>query len=327
MNERPLRGPAEGSLRVSVIIGTKDRPQSLRRCLESLAAQRCRPLEVLLLDDGTPGADSLGGILEAAGIRWRYMKKDEPGLSRSRNLGAREAAGEILLFLDDDVELDPGYLEEVLRVYREHPGVAGVGGRLEGIRYGACVKGFLRFFALDSMKREGEILKSGIGVLIRHITADKPVEWLSGCNMSFRRELFEEFHFDEGFGPNGWGDDMDFSYRVSRRYPLRAAHRAFLLHRVDPAGRADAQSLGRMESYYPYRFFRKNMPKRFIHWAAFGWSILGILLKNVLRRDPKRVLGNLEGIWAILRECCRRGPEKDTGALWRGRGGYPKALP
>jgi GT2 family glycosyltransferase len=302
-------------LRVSVIIGTKDRPESLRRCLESLAAQRCRPLEVLLLDDGTPGAESLGGILEEAGIRWRYIRKDEPGLSRSRNLGAREAAGEVLLFLDDDVELDPGYLEAVLRVYREHPGVAGVGGRLEGIRYGAFVKGFLRFFALDSGRREGEILKSGIGVLIRRITADKPVEWLSGCNMSFRRELFEEFHFDEGFGPNGWGDDMDFSYRVSRRYPLMAAHGARLLHRVDPAGRADAQSLGRMESYYPYRFFRKNMPKRLINWVAFGWSALGILLKNLLRRDPNRILGNLGGIWAILSESFKRWPVTDSGGL------------
>ncbi len=302
MSEQPPKGPATDNFRVSVIIGTKDRPESLRRCLESVAAQRCRPEEVLLLDDGTAGAVSLGEVLEGAGIRWRYIQKKEPGLSRSRNLGAGEAAGEILLFLDDDVVLDPGYLEEILRVYRAHPAVAGVGGRLEEIFYSPLVMSFLRFFALDSKRREGEILTSGIGVLIRTITADRPVEWLSGCNMSFRRQVFDEFHFDEGFGPNGWGDDMDFSYRVSRKYPLMAAHRARLVHRVDPAGRADPRSLGHMESFYPSRFFRKNMPKRFIHRVAFGWSTLGILLKNVLRLDPMRIVGNLGGIWAILKK-------------------------
>jgi hypothetical protein len=158
---------------------------------------------------------------------------------------------------------------------------------------------FLRFFLLDSAN-EGAILPNGIGVLVRQITRLTHVQWLSGCNMSFRRGVFDELLFDEAFGGNGWGDDRDFSYRVSRRFLLMATPGAAVDHHEDPKSRAGRVDFGQIEITYMYRFFSKHMPRRATNLLALGWSFLGITLMNCLARRPARVWGNLRGLYAVL---------------------------
>ena len=92
---------------LSVIIPTRHRPTLLSRALASVAAQRRRPDEVILVDDGdTP--------LEAApeaGVR--LVRQEAPhGAARARNLGASVASGTLLAFLDDDDTWHPAYLAE-----------------------------------------------------------------------------------------------------------------------------------------------------------------------------------------------------------------------
>ena len=93
------------------------------------------------------------------------------------------------------------------------------------------------------------------------LAAPTEVAWLSGCNMSYRKELFDEFSFDERFEGNGWGDDRDFSYRVSRRYRLVATPDARLVHKEVPAGRIGALEFGRLEIRHFLLFFEKGSPK------------------------------------------------------------------
>jgi GT2 family glycosyltransferase len=296
---------ADGDLTLSIVIGTKDRPSSLARCLASIAAQTVRPDEVLVVDDGRLDPEQALAPLAAAGIAGRYFNKShDRGLTKSRNLGIRESRGGVVMFLDDDVVLDPGYVAAIMDVYRQRPDAGGVGGRLLSGRLSWPKRLFLRTFLLDAAK-EGAVLSNGIGVLVRDVSALTRVDWLSGCNMSYRRRVFDELLFDEAFAGNGWGDDRDFSYRVSRRYPVFAAPAATLHHLEEPAGRQGSVEFGRTEITYMYRFFVKHMPRRPGNWLALAWSFVGIALHNVAALRPGRVVGNVSGIGAALRDAAR----------------------
>lgn len=94
---------------LSVIISTSQGRQShLCSCLRALQAQTCSPLEVLVVDDGSEGMEK---VLQAFVGVWPrleyYWRPLDWNLARSRNLGAAQAHGELLVFLNGDVLLNP----------------------------------------------------------------------------------------------------------------------------------------------------------------------------------------------------------------------------
>jgi GT2 family glycosyltransferase len=300
-------------MKLSIVIGTRHRPESLRRCLDSLARQIVRPDEVVIVDDGQLDPAPFVESLERTGIAVQYFNKShDAGLTKSRNLGIRQSRGDIVMFLDDDVELEPQYMQAILRVYDAHPEVGGVGGRLNDPPLSWPKRRLLRAFLLDS-HREGAVLANGVGVLVRSITRDTAVEWFSGCNMSYRRQVFDRFMFDEEFAGNGWGDDRDFSYAVSRVYPLMCAPDAALLHHEEPRARARARDFGEIEITYVNRFFVKHMPHRLKNVAALWWAFTGITLKNLLTARFGRVRGNVAGMRDVVRG--RRRARRALGVL------------
>jgi GT2 family glycosyltransferase len=148
--------------------------------------------------------------------------------------------------------------------------------------------------------------------LTRQGDFDQPiaVDWLSGCDMSYRREVFADLRFDGRLSEVGyaWADDRDFSYRVRQRWQLIATPAARLVHRKEPSGRIDSYKMGFIETNYFWRFFAKNMPKRPLNWVALVWSLIGIVLKNVLllltgsarQATLAQLQGNLVGLAAIF---------------------------
>lgn len=298
------------SLTLSLIICTKDRKAVLRQTLATVFQQTHRPDEILIVDDGALDRAAIVGLVEQQGLSCHYLRKATPGLAASRNLGVQQAQGDIILFLDDDVLLDPEYIAAIMQIFGDDPQgeIGGVTGTLQ-VDYAAGVRPFLRLFGLDGVT-PGAILPSGSGILVRQgeIRQTMPVQWLSGCNMAYRREVFTQFHFDQRLGAYGWGEDRDFSYRVGQHYPLMATPSAQLVHLKATGGRINSRYMGFMETNYLYRFFAKNMPKRPHNWVALSWALLGIMLKNgllSLRAQQRHTMvaqlrGNLEGIYAIF---------------------------
>ncbi len=297
-------------LTLSLIIPTKDRERILRQTLVTVFLQTRRPDELLIVDDGRMDGGDLCTWVEAHGIPCVYLRKETPGLVASRNLGVRSASGDIVLFLDDDVLLEPGYIAALVALFEQDAdgSVGGATGAL-AIDYKPGVRAFLRFFLLDG-NRPGAVLPSGSGVLVRQgeIHAPVPVQWLSGCNMAYRREVFDTFQFDQRLGPSyGWSDDLDLSHRVGQVWTLMATPEARLVHLKEPSGRINEQRFGFMETNYFYRFFAKNMPKRPKNLAALAWSLVGIMARNVLllavpserAAAGQRLRGNLRGLVAI----------------------------
>ena len=298
------------TLALSVIICTKDREESLRECLDSLFHQSRLPDDVIIVDDGNLDGEALGSLVRSRGVSYQYLRKQTPGLTASRNLGVEHARGDIVLFLDDDVVLDRGYAAGIMEGFEQDPNgrIGGATGALR-IHYRRGVLPFLRFFGLDGRK-PGTILPSGYGVPVRvgELTQPRRAQWLSGCNMAYRRQVFDRLRFDERLGAYGWGEDRDFSFRVSQEWTLIAVPDARLEHREVQSGRIDGRRVGYMETAYFARFYQEHMPKRPVNRLAFGWALVGILVKNLLlstrradrRRMAARLRGNLDGLRAIM---------------------------
>ena len=104
---------------VSVILPVFNRWQLCRRALESLAAQRHRPIEVIIVDDGSTDEtqQQIESSLKDLGrlkIASRFVRQPNRGAPSARNHGLSLAEGEFIQFLDSDNSLAPGKIEAQL---------------------------------------------------------------------------------------------------------------------------------------------------------------------------------------------------------------------
>lgn len=113
---RPLAGK---DTLVSVVVPVFNGERFLDECLESVFAQDHRPLDVIVVDDGS--TDATAARAEAWGDRVRLVRRSNGGPSAARNSGIDAARGEFIAFIDSDDLWLPGLLAKQLRVFAEAP--------------------------------------------------------------------------------------------------------------------------------------------------------------------------------------------------------------
>lgn len=174
---------------ISVIVPVYNTKAYLPRCVDSLCAQTCRDLEILLIDDGsTDGTDKLCDELAGKDDRIRVIHKENGGPSSARNLGIRNAAGRYLGFVDSDDYIEADMYEKLLQVITEKKAGCAQIGR-------------------DEIGADGKALKN-ICELPESLTAYEGKDFLrelllhrgdcSFCTKLLKKELFENEQFPEG---------------------------------------------------------------------------------------------------------------------------------
>ena len=118
-----------------MIVPTRDRASELADCLAALADLEYPPglLEVIVVDDGSADPGAVARVAEAHGARLLVNERNR-GPAFARNRAAREAAGDILAFVDSDCVAAPGWLR-VLTPYFAWGRVGAVGGRTVGYHH------------------------------------------------------------------------------------------------------------------------------------------------------------------------------------------------
>jgi glycosyltransferase involved in cell wall biosynthesis len=108
-------------MKVSIIIPTYNRAPTLSETLASIFNANFEGIEIIVVDNGSTDdtATICRQFKEIGKIDVRYYYDPEPGLLTGRHLGASAATGEILCFLDDDVELSPSWLEGVRNAFTD----------------------------------------------------------------------------------------------------------------------------------------------------------------------------------------------------------------
>jgi glycosyltransferase involved in cell wall biosynthesis len=190
---------------VSVIIPTHNRSSSLRRALDALHSQTypIDLIEVTVVADSCID-DTLAMLQDyKAPFKLHAIEVNCRSASIARNTGAASATGQLLLFLDDDIEALPPLVESHVRTHQERPGCAVMGP------YPPKLQGGTRFFDVEVRAWwEEKFYQMG--------RPDHRFEYqdlLSG-NLSLDAELFSRLDgFDSAFGNCG-GEDYEFGVRL-----------------------------------------------------------------------------------------------------------------
>ncbi|HPJ72556.1 MAG TPA: glycosyltransferase [bacterium] len=137
--ERRERIPWEPGL-VSAVIPCYNAARFLPRAIESVLTQTYRPVEVLLIDDGS--TDGTAACADAYQETVRYYRQENRGAAAARNLGISLARGEFIAFLDADDVWYPSKIEAQLRRFREDPRLGMVYSGCHSIDENGTVTGY-----------------------------------------------------------------------------------------------------------------------------------------------------------------------------------------
>lgn len=256
---------------VSIVIPTRDKAPRLRLTLACLAGAVTGSTEVLIVDDGsTDGTSEV--LAEAAGhLPLRVIGGGGLGRAGARNLGAERATGVLLLFLDDDVLVGPGFVAE-------HRKLGGANRFVHGrLRELPAADHLVRTFGdapYPAVRAARDLIHSGqssdprhrlkANALERAVEAmhggDLPdaVPWLGcvGANVSMPRELWARVGgFDAGFG-EVWGcEDLELGLRLcqagARREMAPNALGVHLTHRRPERWDEHAVNMDRFAARHP----------------------------------------------------------------------------
>ncbi len=272
---------------------TERRWDSLLNAIASFRVQRRLPDQLLVVIDHNYQ------LLERARSSFPsdielVASVDDQGLSGARNTGVRLASGDVVAFLDDDAEADPGWLEELLDRYR--PDVAGAGGVAVPVWPG---RGRPRWFPLEY---DWVVGCSYLGLPDQVV----PQRNLIGAAMSFRRSVFDMVgSFDTAMGRVGsfplGCEETEFAIRL-RRVLVGAQ----LLH-VPPAIVHHHVVLERARvSYFLRRCYAEGLSKAAVTQRAGRDEGLSSERRYVLSTLPRGVLDGLRSglrgdAWGVAR--------------------------
>ena len=259
--------------RISIITPcyTMDRLKDITELLDSIQAQSYKNIETIIVAERSPELEE--------SVRNYAQEKDYPnvlvlynqgewGISSARNLGIKEASGEIIAFVDDDALLFPGWAEETARAYAEDSSIIGLTGPILPLWEDEAMNWFPReFYWIFSCTywdwTEPTEVRNGYGT-----------------NVSFRRKAFDQCGLFKtnlgikGYGKSGWqglgGEETEFSIRVKRQTGERIVYHPNIKvkHKI-----------------YRYRFSSSFIRKR-AYWEGQAKA----MFNKLYRSDHERIL-------------------------------------
>lgn len=237
--------------KISVVICTFDRPDSLLRAVNSVLASDYPDFELVVVDNAPDRPSTKQAVDQITDPRVRYEAEPRAGLSYARNHGLAAAGGELIAFTDDDVEVDPGWLSALNAAFAAQPKVGLVTGLVPAAeldnefqqRFDAAVH-----WSTELTRRSYDLGKNRMA---KPTFPFRTGRMGAGANFAVSRECARAVgEFDTALGagaPCGGGDDLDYFLRVIMRgWTLSYEPSALVWHHH----RADGESLLKQVSAY-----------------------------------------------------------------------------
>ena len=282
----------------SVILCTRNRLDDIMQCLKSLRIQSQPPDELIIVDSSdTP-------LITQEPFNMLFSKErftqtallylhTKPGLTFQRNQGIQKATKELIYFFDDDVIMESDYLEQMNSVFTKHPGYSAGMGNITNLKKPTYKYQLLRtIFMLPRERSSGKFTWSGLPTHPYGTTTFKEVEVLGGCCMAFRRDVFNEFLFDEYFQGYSYLEDACMGKKISLRYKIFFNPNARLIHNESTIAREKVAEVSAMfVRNYSYLFFTYFYTQNRLRIIAYWWSIFGLLLEAILTKNKQKFSG------------------------------------
>ncbi len=183
-------------LKISVIIPAYNAEKTITKCLSSVVSQKVKPFEIIVVDDGSSDNTMIFAKKFAKVIKNVLSK----GPSGARNTGAKFSKGEVLTFTDSDCILNPDWLTNISKVFKNSEIGAVGGGYSSGID-----KSFWQEFCTNELNYRRKNWHGYVKTLVSN-------------NMAVRRSIF----LKEGGFPERYPvcEDMLLSFKISLRYKV-----------------------------------------------------------------------------------------------------------
>jgi GT2 family glycosyltransferase len=287
-----------GGERVAAIIVTMSRPAELALTVTSAMAGTATPDEFVVVDaSADERTEYVVSQMSSAFSRVEFVYiSTAPGLPAQRNAGLDVATADFILFLDDDVTLEPAFLSELLAAFDD----AAVGGACGVIANQVLPSRYVRIlqwlFRQVRYARRCFLQRSGLPTFLFQPEEPVDVKILTGCDMAFRREAVGGF--DERIN---YFDDDDISLTAARTWRLVQVPTARLEHRLAEGARPAPMRKVRRRVLEQRLLHRRHLPQNVWNVACYYYSVWGAAAAAALRLKPRLFLGTLLGLWDVLR--------------------------
>jgi glycosyltransferase involved in cell wall biosynthesis len=198
---------------IGIVIPTHNRSSALLECLTHLENQTFNDFEVIVVDDGSTDdtARQMEEYTARGPLRIRYVRQENSGPAKARNLGVSILQSRICLFLGDDIFASPTLVEQHLRLHADNPElkVAAL-GLTRWSTSGQEVTPFMTWLDEANVQFAYPLLLAG----------EKP-DWCHfyTSNVSAKTELLKRFAFNEQF-PYAAMEDSELAYRIKKHFGL-----------------------------------------------------------------------------------------------------------
>jgi len=280
--------------RISVLVPTLGRTREPLDTVRALLRQTRPPDEIIVADQNDPALPQLDQAF-AAMPTVRHLHVPQKGVAFNYNRALHAATGDIVLFVDDDVEPSPDLVRAHLEAYASNEagavGLGGVAGRLEQAkdRDPRKIRDVGRY-----------VYRSGRFHANYNALQRCDVHAGQGCNVSFdRRVLVACRGFDEGFTGNAYHFETEAGLRVHEAgYRIVFEPQASLVHLQATRGGARLPDKSLQTYYYVrngIRLYRRHSP---------GWGLPGFIVRQIVLVKAKafknidlRIL--VRGLWGV----------------------------
>lgn len=261
--------PASEQPRISVVVCSYNGASTIRECCEGLLELHYSNYEVIVVDDGSK--DTTAAIASEYGFR--VIRTLNRGLSHARNVGMREASGEIVAYIDDDTRPDPHWLAYLAATFQSTSHAAVGGPNLAPPEDGTIA----------------ECVANAPGNPTHILFTDTEAEHIPGCNMAIRKSCLEAIG---GFDPQFRvaGDDVDVCWRLQERgWTIGFNPAAVVWHHRRNSVRTywkQQTGYGKSEALLEKKWHQKYNAVGHFTWAG---RVYGRGLREPLRARPEKI--------------------------------------
>jgi polysaccharide biosynthesis transport protein len=280
-------------LRTTIVICTANRVDVLEDTVRSILESQTKAPALILV---CVHDQSHVSALTRARRQVDVITCPRKGLTIQRNFAALQIKTEFALFLDDDVELAPNYIESMERLADSRPEMAAATAHVaaDGAQGDTGISRDWAKKAVEGYRRTAE---------------DVLHEQAYGCNMFVRTTTLDVVSFDEKLALYGWLEDLDFATRCLKHGSIFLNRGTCMVHLATPTGRIAGVCFGYAQIVNPLYLWRKNR-RPTLRQIVIAHGALPILrnLRRVMidipsgRDDRKgRFRGNMLALRDILR--------------------------
>ena len=283
---------------ISVVIPTMNRPDALKKTIESLLLKTIIPSQIIIVDQ----SDKIENQLENKKIishqlvltEIKYIFQKIPSLTKARNTGFNYCKNEIIICSDDDVDVNVNTIKNIHELM-SNINIAMIAGIDKNKKESHNNLGYI--FGTKSFinRKKGHVTLSMLGRYPKEVHGNVDTQWAMGYFFVIRKSLTKKWNlkWDEKLVGYAYAEDLDFSYSYFKRAKseglrcilsetVKVHHLVSKEWRITPYKNTIMYVINR--EYLSYKHYKTPLARFATRWTNFG-NLLYRILKNNSPKD------------------------------------------